>query len=506
MVPPSEKAPGDVDAPNHDVLLQDPEAIKAHETTTRAVDTTASSSDEPPYSVFTKWQKRWINMNSSFAAMFSTLSSYIYYPALTSVSQDLGVSLSLINLTVTSYLIVAGIAPAFLGDMADQSGRRPIYMLMFVLMISANIGIALQHSFPALLVLRMLQSAGSSPMISAGYGVIADITAVNERGGFVGILLLMTDIAPSLGPVIGGAITNELGWRWIFWFLVILTGTHFIILVLFMPETQRNIVGDGSGKVTGIYWSFFTLFQNRETKANRPEIKRPKRRYPNPLSCLPILRHKESFLTILIYAITYSVKMTLQTALGAQSVEIYKLNYLTSGLVYLPSGVSGGIASYFTGRYLDWNYKKTAEKLSGYSRDSPQFPIERTRLKGIFVLITISSLGTLGYGLALMTKAHISVMLIMQFLTGGSTASTFTMTSTLLTDLNLDRSATAHAASNIVRCLMAGGAIGIMDPLINAIGFGWCFAIYAAVALLEIPVVVYLYKMGDRRAQQPESS
>ncbi|KAI8712974.1 MFS domain-containing protein [Fusarium sp. LHS14.1] len=498
MVSSSEKGPGDTLKDNHDIPFQHPEAIKANQHTTQTVLTTA---EEPPYSVFTKWQKRWINMNSSFAAMFSTLSSYIYYPALTSVSQDLGVSLSLINLTVTSYLIVAGIAPAFLGDMADQSGRRPIYMLMFVLMISANIGIALQRSFPALLVLRMLQSAGSSrtAMISAGYGVIADITAVNERGGFVGILLVMTDIAPSLGPVIGGAITNELGWRWIFWFLVILTGTHFIILVLFMPETQRNIVGDGSGKVTGIYWSFFTLFQSRET---RPEIKRPKRRYPNPLSCLPILRHKESFLTILIYAITYSVKMTLQTALGAQCVEIYNLNYLTSGLVYLPSGVSGGIASYFTGRYLDWNYKKTGEKLSGYGRDSPQFPIERTRLKGIFILITISSLGTLGYGLALMTKAHISVMLIMQFLTGGSTASTFTMTSTLLTDLNLNRSATAHAASNIVRCLMAGGAIGIMDPLIKSIGFGWCFGIYAAVALLEIPVVVYLYKMGDRRTQQ----
>ncbi|RSM08769.1 hypothetical protein CEP52_004468 [Fusarium oligoseptatum] len=490
MVPPSEKAPGDIGAPNHDVLLQDPEAIKAHETTTQAVDTTASLSDEPPYSVFTKWQKRWINMNSSFAAMFSTLSSYIYYPALTSVSQDLGVSLSLINLTVTSYLIVAGIAPAFLGDMADQSGRRPIYMLMFVLMISANIGIALQHSFPALLVLRMLQSAGSSPMISAGYGVIADITAVNERGGFVGILLLMTDIAPSLGPVIGGAITNELGWRWIFWFLVILTGTHFIILVLFMPETQRNIVGDGSGKVTGIYWSFFTLFQNRETKANQPEIKTTKATLPQSFVLSPdpaTQRIVSDYIDLCYYLLA-------------------ELPYLTSGLVYLPSGVSGGIASYFTGRYLDRNYKRTAEKLSGYGRDSPQFPIERTRLKGIFVLITISSLGTLGYGLALMTKAHISVMLIMQFLTGGSTASTFTMTSTLLTDLNLDRSATAHAASNIVRCLMAGGAIGIMDPLINAIGFGWCFAIYSAVALLEIPVVVYLYKMGDRRAQQPESS
>lgn len=99
---------------------------------------------------------------ASFAGMFSTLSSYIYYPALVPVAQELGVSVLLINLTVTSYLIVAAVAPAFMGDMADQSGRRPIYILMFSLMIGANIGISLQKSFSALLVLRMLQSAGSS--------------------------------------------------------------------------------------------------------------------------------------------------------------------------------------------------------------------------------------------------------------------------------------------------------------------------------------------------------
>ena len=122
-------------------------------------------SNELPFPVFTKWEKIWINPAASFAGIFSTLSSYIYYPALVPVAQELGVSITLINLTVTSYLVVAAIAPAFMGDMADQSGRRPIYVLMFSLMIGANIGIALQKSFTTLLILRMLQSAGSSGVI-----------------------------------------------------------------------------------------------------------------------------------------------------------------------------------------------------------------------------------------------------------------------------------------------------------------------------------------------------
>lgn len=162
-----------------------------------------------PFSIFTEWQKRWISFAASFGALFSTLSSYIYLPALVPMARDLGVTLTLLNLTVTSYLIVAGLAPAFMGDMADQSGRRPVYILMFTLMVGANIGMALQNSYPVLLVLRMLQSAGASGrkisrgvaklhgLISflgtygAAYGVVADIAEVAERGSYVGTLIFL---------------------------------------------------------------------------------------------------------------------------------------------------------------------------------------------------------------------------------------------------------------------------------------------------------------------------
>jgi hypothetical protein len=115
-----------------------------------------------PYSVFTRGQKLWISFVTSFAGMLSTLCSYIYYPAIVPIAQDLGVSIAMVNLTVTSYLLVAAVVPAAMGTMADQNGRRPVYVLMFALFIGANVGIALQTSYPALLVLRMLQSAGSS--------------------------------------------------------------------------------------------------------------------------------------------------------------------------------------------------------------------------------------------------------------------------------------------------------------------------------------------------------
>ncbi|KAI1356669.1 MFS general substrate transporter [Xylaria sp. FL0043] len=473
-----------------------------------------------PYTIFTQWQKRWINLQSSFAAMFSTLSSYIYFPALVPMAKDLHVSVALINLTVTSYLVVAAVAPAFMGDLADQGGRRPVYILMFLFMLGANVGMALQTSFPALLVLRTLQSAGASGkyykraikdifsqsigLIGAAYGIIADITQKEERGGFVGVLLLLTDIAPSLGPVIGGSLTQTLGWRSIFWFLAILQGTHMLVIMLFTPETQRNIVGNGSGRCRGVYWSIPYMLQSQAVKKSRVDIKRPRRYYPNPLACLPILRNRDSLTIVVMYAITYAVKLTLQTSLGAQALQIYQLNYLDGGLIYLPSGVAGGIGSYMTGRFLDRNYRKAKEQLFGASNSDPSNHLPKTtliksRLKGIYVLVIVTAAGTLGYGWALATRAHISIMLILQFLTGMTTASTFTMTSTLLTDLNADRSATAQGASSIVRCLLAAAATASVEPLAEAIGLGWCFVVYALIVIINLPLAWGLQYYGVRK-------
>lgn len=146
---------------------------------------------EPSFSVFTRGQKRWISWMASFGAMFSTLNSFIYFPAVVPMARDLDVSVALINLTITCYLIVAGLAPAFMGDLADHDGRRPVYLLMFILMLGANIGLAVQDSYPVLFALRMIQSAGSSGTFGAAHGVISDVASIAERGSYTGTLILL---------------------------------------------------------------------------------------------------------------------------------------------------------------------------------------------------------------------------------------------------------------------------------------------------------------------------
>lgn len=117
------------------------------------------------YSTFTKNQKRLISFLVAFASMFSPLSSFIYYPAITSMASSLHVSVELINLTISTYMIVSGIAPAIVGSLSDTVGRRPIYLVTIMVYLGANIGLAVQDSYVALLLLRMMQSLGSSGML-----------------------------------------------------------------------------------------------------------------------------------------------------------------------------------------------------------------------------------------------------------------------------------------------------------------------------------------------------
>ena len=121
-------------------------------------------SSPTPYSLFTKVQRWWVVGVVASAAWFSTLSSFMYYPVLPLLADELNTTAERINLTVASYLAVAGVAPSIAGDAADMFGRRPVYLIALTTYVLANVGLALQGSFIPLLLLRMLQGAAVSGM------------------------------------------------------------------------------------------------------------------------------------------------------------------------------------------------------------------------------------------------------------------------------------------------------------------------------------------------------
>ena len=457
---------------------------------------------EPPYSAFNGPQKLFIAYAASVSAMFSGLSSFIYYPAITALANSLATSTGKINLTITAYLVVAGLAPSILGDLADRLGRRPISIVVMVLYLGANVGLAIQNRYVALLILRCLQSAGASSTIALAYGIISDISTPAERGSYMGILMGFTNAAPCVGPVLGGIITEELSWHWIFWLLSIFSAAHLLGLLLFLPETSRKLVGNGN--LLPVYWmsrSLYSLLVHRGNRSPSADQEKARISIPNPLSCLVALVNRSNFIVIVVGGMQYMIFGCLAASLSTQMIAIYSLDYLTAGLVYMPSGIGGILAAFLTGKLLDYEYRRTAQKyglpVSKSSNEIKDFPIEEARLYSVFYFITINAIATVGYGWTLQARTHIAGPVIMQLITGGMSVAIFVICGGLLTDLNPDRSATVQASYNLIRCALGGAGVAVLQIISDAVGNGWCFAIYAAFGVLCVPLLLLLRQRGQ---------
>ncbi|KPM44951.1 hypothetical protein AK830_g1660 [Neonectria ditissima] len=457
----------------------------------------------PPYTTFSHWQKALIITLVSFLAIISPFSSSIYLPALTAIADDMNVSISLINLTVSSYLIFQAISPSFIGNFSDTYGRRPAYMICCVIYLSANISLALQDNYAALFVLRCLQSCGSSATIALGSATAADMVTRAERGKYLGYASMGVTLGPALGPVIGGLLNEYLGWRSIFWFLTILSGVLFLVVLAFLPETCRNVVGDGS--ITPPLWNMSLLgyLKQRKQQDTSAETEKPTKRRPNPFASLKILAERQTGLVLLFSSLMYGGYYLVMVTLSTQLTSRFGFSSVTVGLCYLPLGC-GSLCYRYTGGFLmDWNFRRYAKKegveiVKNRQQNLNLLPIERMRVEISLPLVYLSCAMIMIYGWLLEKKYPLAGIEVSLFFVGLLFSGSLNNLNTLIVDLNVESAATAVAANNLARCLLGAGAAAIANPLIDRIGLGWASVFVAGVLIIATPILWAVMLRGQR--------
>ncbi|KAI4212689.1 MAG: hypothetical protein LQ351_004580 [Letrouitia transgressa] len=464
------------------------------------------------HSIFPKSQRYLVVVMVTFAAFVSPLSASIYFPVLNTLSRELSVSSTLINLTITSYMVLQGVAPMFFGVFTDQLGRRPAYIIAFFIYFWANIGLALQRSYVALILLRCLQSTGSSGTIAIGMGVVADVATAAERGTYMGAVISGTMLGPAIGPVIGGLLAQFLGWPSVFWFLAIASGTFLLLYWAFVPETSRKIVGNGSIAPPRLNRNILDIINRRKTNSSTVgtittasttplQIPKKKNRIPNPLVSLYILREKDISIILFYNSLVFVAYYDIVASLPHLFQQIYNYDDLHIGLCYLPFGLGCSIAALINGKLLDYNYRRiarknnfTIDKRSG--DDLKDFPIEEARLGAIFPMLYLALAAIVCYGWALEKNSQLAGPLVLQFIMGLCLTATFNSLSTILVDMYPQSPATAAAGNNFVRCLMGAGATAIIEIMIQRMGRGWCFTFIGLVCTAFSPLLFVELKFG----------
>ncbi|EJT99614.1 MFS general substrate transporter [Dacryopinax primogenitus] len=451
--------------------------------------------------VFKRWEIWVIVYLTSIAALFSPLSANIYFPAIPVIAQAFNEPVELINVTVTVYMILQGTSPMVWGSLADWKGcgRRPIYLACLLLLCLSCVGLALTPTtdYWLLVFLRCVQAAGSASSVAISAGTIMDVAAPHERGTMLAMSSIGALVAPCIGPVIGGLLAGNLGWRSIFWFLCICSGVVLLLEALFLPETLRTITGDGS--VPAQKWNrpfIPVLLRDVQDEGKSPDAVRGRN---NPIEIIKSFRNIDLCIILWSNAVPYSVLYGILTTMSPTFLAVMpSLTEIDLGLCYLSIGAGGIAGALGSGKLVDWDFRRAkklalqkqgmrtedaAEKatdIKGSSKYEGIECIERTRLRlspaywASFVVIVI------GYGWAAERKVHIACLLILQFLAMFQVTAIFTLNQTLLMDLFPGRGASVTASNNVVRCLTGAVLVSIVDYIINGVGVGWTFTILGA--------------------------
>ncbi|CAL1700544.1 unnamed protein product [Somion occarium] len=475
---------------------------------------------EKPYSVFTKIEIWLIVGMTSIGGIFSPLTSNSYFPAIPTIADAFHKSVELINLTVTVYMILQGVSPMIWGPLADRWGRRLIFLACLFILALSCVGVALTptDAYWLLLVMRCIQAAGSASTIAVGAGVIADVAAQHERGGYYGFYSLGAMFGPCIGPVIGGALAEGLGWRSIFWFLCISSAVWFLVMLLFFPETLRAMVGDGSIPAPLYQRPLIPLIgRNRpQTDCERP----PPKPLANPLR---LFLYPDVDLLLFSNGVIYSVFYGVTTSISTLFQQVYPfLSETDIGLCFLSIGGGMLIGGVITGKILDREYINIKESLVRKARanaSDPEalrsedvvrdedFPIEVARFRTMPIYLAIFTATCMGYGWSLQQEVNIACPLILLIIMGYTIVSILNTTQTLIVDLLPSQGSSITACNNLVRCSLGAALVSIIDIIINSVGIGWAYVILGGMCIAVSPAMFLIMRIGPkyrtkRRAQQ----
>lgn len=169
----------------------------------------------------------------------------------------------------TAYLLTATVSGPIYGKLSDLFGRRPLFMIGVVVFLVGSILSGLSQEMWQLIAFRGLQGLGAGALFPIALAIIADIFAPSERGKYQGLFGAVFGVSSLLGPGLGGLITDNIGWQWIFYVnvpigLVVLVIIWRTLPTVRDPNAERNIDYLGAALFVAALVPFLIGFTNKQ--------------------------------------------------------------------------------------------------------------------------------------------------------------------------------------------------------------------------------------------------
>ncbi len=161
----------------------------------------------------------------------------LYLPALPRITDELAVSSSITQLTLTGTLAGLAFGQWIVGPLSDSLGRRKPLVAGIVLHMLASVVCLLAPDIAVLGVGRVLQGIGASAAMVVAIAVVGDLFDDSAAATVLSRLMLVLGVAPVVAPSLGAAVLLHASWHWVFGVLVLLAGCLLVVAVVALPET-----------------------------------------------------------------------------------------------------------------------------------------------------------------------------------------------------------------------------------------------------------------------------
>ena len=161
---------------------------------------------------------------------------------------------------ITIYLLTSTISVPFWGKLSDIYGRKPIFMIGIVIFLIGSALSGLSQNMAMLILFRGIQGIGAGSLFPVALAVIGDLFSPQERGKYQGLFGAVFGIAFVAGPLIGGWLTENLSWHWIFYVNIPIGIIALIVIQRLLPTVKTASATKNFDLVGGSIFTVAMIF------------------------------------------------------------------------------------------------------------------------------------------------------------------------------------------------------------------------------------------------------
>ena len=174
------------------------------------------------------------------AILLAMLDNLIVSTALPRIVGDLG-GVAHLSWVVTAYILASTITTPFYGKLGDMYGRKKFFVAGIIIFLIGSALSGLSQTMAELIAFRALQGLGAGGLMVGAMATLGDIVSPRERGKYMSYMMVVMMLATIGGPLLGGFITTNFSWRWIFYINIPVGGAALVYLMATLHVPAKKV-------------------------------------------------------------------------------------------------------------------------------------------------------------------------------------------------------------------------------------------------------------------------